>query len=37
MQISLDALGIDEGEGVVVRLVGEVDNIDILAWMGRNH
>ena len=37
MQISLDALGIDEGEGVVIRLVGEVDNIYILAWMGCKH
>ena len=35
-QISLDALGIVEGEGVVVGLAGEVDIMDGLAWMGRN-
>ena len=35
-QISLDALGIVEGEGVAVGLVGEVDIMDGLAWMGRN-
>ena len=35
-QISLDALGIVEGEGVAVGLVGEVDTIYRLAWIERN-
>jgi hypothetical protein len=36
MRISWDALGIDGGEEVVIRLVGEVDTKGGLAWTGRN-
>ena len=35
MRISWGVLGIDGGEGVVIRLVGEVDTKGGLAWMGR--
>jgi hypothetical protein len=35
-RISLGVLGIDEGKGVDVRLVGEADTIDGVAWMGRS-
>ena len=37
MRISWGALGIVGGEGVVARLVGEVDTKGGLAWMGRIH